>query len=58
MASVMFSPGATARMAPVSESTVALNLAMAMSCLDGKYIATVRGATSAAAAMSAMVVAW
>ena len=54
----MLWPGATARMAPVSESTVALNLAMAMSCLDGKYIATVRGATSAAAAMSAMVVAW
>ena len=28
-----------------------------MSCLDGKYMATVRGATSAAAAMSAIVVA-
>jgi hypothetical protein len=28
-----------------------------MSCLDGKYMATVRGATSAAAAMSATVVA-
>ena len=51
------SPGPLLRSALVSSSIDWPNRDMAMSCLDGKYMATVRGATSAAAAMSAIVVA-
>ena len=54
---VPLSPVPRSLSALVSSSIDWLNLAMAMSCLDGKYMATVRGATSAFAAMSAIVVA-